>query len=280
MITEADNSQERNDDRTTLVWSLLVSGFVNLMSWMLVAWVVALRMQAIQVAQDRPEETFMVASSSIHIAQHSHPVPHQENPSPVTAQKSQQKQPQKSEKEAATPRPSAAPTEVARIVPNASPQPKPAPKKQNQGSLAEQLAQQQVAFQHEAQQINAHNAPYSIATIDPAQRESATRQYRMNFSGNQELEGKGEGYLIPLQRWIDNGLHCYYGQYYWLYPTGGTEVGNIPWPFCFPPGNDPIARGIRQFPFPLPMRGYQLPAGTYLYPIEKDVYEAWLSQQG
>jgi hypothetical protein len=278
MITEVDNTQERNDDRTTLVWSLLVSGFVNLMLWMLVAWGVALRMQAIQVAQQRPEETFMVASSSIHIAQHSHPIPHTDNPSPVAAQKSQQHQPQKAER-AATPQPSAEPTEIARIVADASPQPKAAPKKQNQGSLAEQLAQQQVAFQHEAQQINAHNAPYSIATIDPEQRESATKQYRMNFSGNQELAGKGEGYLIPLQRWVDNGLHCYYGQYYWLYPTGGTEVGNIPWPFCFTPGNDPIAHGIRQFPFPLPMAGYQLPAGTYLYPIEKDVYEAWLAQQ-
>jgi hypothetical protein len=280
MITEADNQQERSDDRTTLLWSALVSGFVNLMLWMLIAWGVALRMQAIQVAQERPEEMFMVASSSIHIAQHSHPVPHQENPSPVAAQKSQQHQPQKVEHEAATPQPSAEPTELAHIVPKAPAQPRPAPKKQNQGSLAEQLAQQQVAFQHEAQQINAHNAPLSIATIDPAQRESSNKQYRMNFSGNQELAGKGEGYLIPLQRWIDNGLHCYYGQYYWLYPTGGTEVANIPWPFCFTPGNDPIARGIRQFPFPLPMPGYQLPAGTYLYPIEKDVYQAWLAQHG
>lgn len=281
MITEADNQQERSDDRATMVWSLLVSGFANLMFWMLIAWGVALRMQAIQVAQERPEETFMVASSSIHIAQRSHPIPQQQHPSPVDAQRSQQRQPKAAQREAGTPQPSAEPTEIARIVASAPPQPKSAPKKQNQGSLAEQLAQQQVAFQREAQQLNSHNAPLSIATIDPAQRESATKQYHMNFSGNQELAGKGEGYLIPLQRWIgDNGAHCYYGQYYWLYPTGGTEVDNIPWPFCFSPGNDPIARGIRQFPFPLPPAGYQLPAGRYLYPIERDVYEAWLAGHG
>jgi hypothetical protein len=281
MITEADSLQEPSDDRATFVWAMLVSGFINLMLWMVIAWGVALRMQAIQVAQQRPEETFMVSSSSIHIAQRSHPVPREDKPSPLDAHKSTPEQPKAAKHEAATPQPSAAPTELARIVPNAPPQPKSAPKKQNQGSLAEQLAQQQIAFQREAQQLNSHNAPLSIATIDPAQRESATKQYRMNFSGNQELAGKGEGFLIPLQRWIgDNGNHCYYGKYYWLYPTGGTEVANIPWPFCFLPGNDPIARGIRQFPFPLPPSGYQLPAGTYLYPIEKDVYQFWLAQQG
>ena len=29
-----------------------------------------------------------------------------------------------------------------------------------------------------------------------------------------------------------------------------------------------------------PQPGYQLPAGTYLYPIEKDVYDAWLADNG
>ena len=280
MITEADDRQERNDDRTTLVWSLLVSGFANLMLWMLIAWGVALRMQAIQTRQERPEETFMVASSSVRIAQHSHPEPQQREPSPLDAQKSQQRQPKSAQREAATPQPKAQPTEIARIVPSAAPQPSSAPRKQKQGSLAEQLAQQQVAFQRETQQLNAQHAPLSVATIDPAQRESATKTYKMNFSGSEELSGKGEGYLIPLQRWLDHGYHCYYGRYTWLYPTGGSEIGDIPWPFCFSPNSDPIARGIRQFPFPLPPPGYRLPAGTYLYPIEKDVYDAWLARQG
>lgn len=281
MITEADDLQEHNDDRATWLWAMLVSGFVNLLAAILISWGISQRMQAIQTVQERPEETFMVASSSINIARRSHPVPQQRDPSPRDAQKSQQQQPKRAQREAATPQPTAEPTEIARIVPRAPPQPRSAPKKQNQGSLAEELAQQQVAFQHEAQQLNAQHAPLSVATIDPAQRESASKQYRINFSGNRELEGMGEGYLIPLQRWIgENGSHWYYGQYYWIYPTGGTEVANIPWPFCFTPASDPIVRGIRQFPFPLPRPGYQLPAGTYLYPIEKDVYSAWLTHPG
>jgi hypothetical protein len=116
-------------------------------------------------------------------------------------------------------------------------------------------------------------------TTDPAQSESTSKESSMSFSGDRELKGKGEGYMRPLKSWVDNGLQCYYGQYYWRYPTGTTEVGNIPWPFCFEPANDPIARHVRQFPFPLPMRGYQLPAGTYLYPIEKAVYDVWLAHQ-
>jgi hypothetical protein len=283
MITEVDNPQERSDERATWLWAVLVSGFINLLTAMLIAWGISLRMQALQAAQDRPEETFMVASSSIHIAQHSHPIPQQRNPEPVQAQKSQPQraQPKSVQREAATPQPTAQPTELAKIVPSAPPQPRSAPKKQNAGSLAEQLAQQQVAFQHEAQQLNSQRNPLSVATIDPAQRQSATKTYKMNFSGNEELAGRGEGFVFPLRRWIDNnGNHCYYVQYQWLYPTGGTEVGNVPWPFCYPPNGDLIARGLRQIPFNEPPPGYQLPAGTFLYPIEKDVYQAWLSEHG
>ena len=280
MITETDNPLERNDDRTTLVWSLLVSGFVNLMLWMLVAWGVALRMQAIKVAQDHPEETFMVSSSSVHIAQHSHPVPQQEHPSPLDAQKSQQQQPKKAQREAATPQPNAQPTELAKIVPNASPQPHAAPKQQKQGTLAEQLAQQQVAFQHEAQQLNSHNAPLSVATIDPAQRESATRQYQLNMSGRRELQGPGEGILSAvLARWIDRGRALLLHPVHLAVSDRRQEVANVPWPFCYPPTNDPIARGERHILILPPPPGYQLPAGTVLYPIEKRIYDYWLAHQ-
>ncbi len=285
MITETDDAQQQSDDRTVMVWSLLVSAFVNIMTWMVAAWTIAVTMQAIATPHEQPKELFMVASSSIHISQHSHPVPEQPQTRPVQpvqpVQPKHQVQPtpQPTPEKTAVPTPQAQPTELARIVKSAPPQPRSAPKRVQQATLAEQLAQQQVAFQHEAQQLNAQNAPLSIATIDPNQRDSAMKQFRMNFSGNTELEGKGEGYLYPLRRWIDGGLHCYYGRYYWQYPTGGTEIANIPWPFCFAPNQDPIARGIRQFPFPWPLPGYRVPSGTYLYPIEKDVYEAWLQSQ-
>ncbi|HTU71502.1 MAG TPA: hypothetical protein VMF11_14460 [Candidatus Baltobacteraceae bacterium] len=277
MISETDDQRQASDDRATVVWSLLVSGFINLMVWMLAAWGVALRLHAMMAAPEHhPQETFMVASSSIHIAPHSHPVP-QTQPVPVRQQRAQP--PPKALPRRVVKQPEAQPTEIARIEPTAPPQPRSAPKKVRQGTLAEQLAQQEVAFQHEAQQLNAQQAPLSIATIDPNQRAAATRSYHMNFSGTTELQGHGEGFLIPLRAWGENGMHCYYGQYHWLYPTGGTEVANIPWAFCFPPNDDPIARGIREFPFPLPLPGYRVPAGTYLYPIEKEVYDFWLAHQ-
>ena len=208
-------------------------------------------------------------------------MPQQREPSPLDAQKSRKQQPKAAQREAATPQPKRTTTEIARIVPSAPPQPKSRTEETESGLTCRAVAQQQVAFQREAQQLNSQHAPLSVATIDPAQRESANKQYRMNFSGNQELAGKGEGFLIPLQA-LDRR------QRQPLLLRAATlalsdrrqEVANIPWPFCFSPGNDPIARGIRQFPFPLPPSGYQLPAGTYLYPIEKDVYQSWLAHQG
>jgi hypothetical protein len=277
MITELDEEQERRDDRATLVWSLLVSGFANLMAWMLVAWVAALRMHAMSTVQDRPEPTFMVTSSSINIAKQTHPVPQQSNQQAV-AQPAPRPQPQRQPApQRAIPHPQAQPTELARNTPSGTPVPRSAPKKQQQGTLAEELAQQEVAFQHEAQQLNEQHAPLSIATIDPNHRQSATRQYRINFSGNSNLRDRGEGYYRPLRGWLsDHGLHCYYIEYTWLYPSGGTEVGDIPWPFCYLPSNDPVARHVRQIDILEPPAGYQLPSGTYLWPIEREVYEAWL----
>lgn len=276
MISEREDQHERNDERATLVWSLLVSGFVNLMGWMVVAWTIAVRTHAMAVAQKEPQETFMVTSSSMHIAQHSRPVPQQPNHQPATQQQSQRP---KAAPQRRQPAPKAEPTEIARIMPTAPPQPRSAPKRTQQATLAEELAQQQVAFEHEAQQLNQQHGPISIATIDPSQRQSAVRTYRMNFGGNAELRDRGEGILSNVLRaWIDpdTGLHCYYIQYTWLYPTGGTEVANVPWPFCYPPSGDLIARGLRRIPLQFPPAGYHLPAGAYLYPIEKAVYETWL----
>ncbi|HTV93293.1 MAG TPA: hypothetical protein VMG98_11290 [Verrucomicrobiae bacterium] len=277
MISERDDEQERSDDRATLMWSLLVSGFLNLMGWMFVAWTIAVRTHAMAVAQNPPpQETFMVTSSSMRIAQRSHPVPRQANQQPATQQQAQRPAAATQPRQ---PEPKAQPTEIARITPSAPPQPRSAPKRTQQATLAETLAQQQVAFEHEAQQLNQQHGPISIATIDPSQRESATHQYRINFGGNSELRGRGEGILSEVLRaWIEpgTGRHCYYIQYQWLYPAGGIEQGDVPWPFCYPPNADLIGRGIRTIPIETPPPGYQLPAGTELYPIEKQVYEAWL----
>ena len=285
MITETEDPQQRDDDRTTLVWSLLVSGFANLMVWIVLGWAIIAHIRTLAPVQERPEiitvttqmmHAPMVASSSQHLAARSHPIPRSQQ------EPQHQAQPEPNHKSvamnlAATPKPQERPTELARTTPNGTPVPHSAPKRTE--ALAEVLAQQQAAFAKEADALNAKNGPISVATIDPNQRESASKSYRMNLSGNTEIQGQGFGFLDPLERWISNGLHCYKGRYHWLYPTGATEVANIPWPFCYPPGADPIARGLRQFPFPLPLAGYRLPAGTFLDPIEKDVYESWLAHQ-
>jgi hypothetical protein len=264
MITERESPQERSDDRATLAWSLLVSGFLNLMGWMLIAWTVAFRSHAMTVAENPPQETFIVSASSMHIAQSSRPARQQPNRQAATQQR--------------PPEPKAEPTEIARITPNAPPQPRSAPRRTQQATLAETLAQEQVGFAHEAQQLNAQNGPIAIATIDPSQRAPSIQTYHITFGGDGDVHDRGQGFYHTLKAWIDpnDGQHCYYIQYQWIYPTGGTESADVPWPFCYPPSGDLIGRGLRTIPMQLPPDGYHLPTGTYLYPIEKEAYEAWL----
>ncbi|MGB8798354.1 MAG: hypothetical protein WCC70_12465, partial [Candidatus Aquilonibacter sp.] len=127
MITERDDQQEHDDDRATLAWSLLVSGFANLMLWMVLAWVIALRTHGM-VVPNQPTEVFTVTSSSLNIAKRTQPVPAHPNQA-VVAQPQQQRQPQRQPKpehapQRATPKPQAQPTELARVTPNGTPQPR------------------------------------------------------------------------------------------------------------------------------------------------------------
>ncbi len=180
------------------------------------------------------------------------------------------------------PRPAAVPAAAAPKTPptpQASPRPTAARVDRQATTLSETLARQQAAFQRETQAINANRVPLSNATIDPNNSPRSQQTYKMDFSGLPHETGPGYGYLTPVQSWTDRGLDCYYGHYDWEYPSGGTESANIPWAFCYTPREDPIPRGLRQFPFPLPLPGYRLPAGTQLEPVEKHVYQLWLSTQ-
>jgi hypothetical protein len=215
------------------------------------------------------EETFTVSSSSIRIERKTVPKPHPRS-KPV-----QQPPPPQKQTATAVHQPPAARQEIARENPQAPPQPQ---RVHREATLAETLAQQEKAFAHESQTMHANNNPYSIATIDPNQRVASEHPFHMDISGS-HISSHGEGYLDPLQRWKDHGFDCYYGHYTWYYPEGGTEEANIPWAFCYAPLRDPILAGLHQFPFPLPLPGYRLPPGTSLEPIEKETYEAWLSQQ-
>ena len=279
MITERDDEQERDDDRATLVWSLLVSGFLNLMGWMLIAWTIAFRAHVMTAPQTM--ETFVVTSSSLNIAKRTQPIPQQPTQQ-INAQRQepQHPKPQQAAK-AAIPKPQAQPTELARITPNGTPQPRSAPKRQAEGTLAEELAQQQVAFEHEAQQLNAQRAPLSIATIDPNQEPSSAQQpFQMNMSGIPGVSRHGEGYITPGNRRYAPGLHCYEGgTYSYEYPNGQIEEGDIPWTFCYPANHDPFI-GNHMLAMPPPaIPGYRLPPGVQLQPQAREVYEEYLSLQ-
>jgi hypothetical protein len=265
MITERDDLRERKEDRTTLVWSLLVSGFANLMAWMLLAWVIALRTHVIVTMQQQAAEVITVTSSSLNIAK---------GGQPARARSKPQQAPRR-----VIPQPQAQPTELARITPNGTPVPRSAPRKQQAGSLAEQLAQQQVAFQHEADQLNAQSTALAIATIDPNQAGNAHQPFQMEVSGLPGEPRRGEGTIDPTRQWFEGGLDCYYAQYMYHYPDGHTEDGQIPWQMCFPRRSDPFLRGRHSMPMPLPMPGYRLPAGVALTPLEQETYDYYLSQQ-
>lgn len=274
MISQPDfqNLENAKDERAARAWSIGASIVLNVLVWSLVSWRVLVHLTSI--GAQKPEQTLIVTASQLRVEQPArqpepqrHAAPPPRSQAPVRAQI---KEP---------PRPQTAPKELAHIQAHAPPQPVDAPRRLQAASLAEQLAQQQVAFQNEARELNANRSATSVATADPNAHDTTGSQFHASFSGTAVLEGKGDGYLEPLKWWKYNGQNCYYGKYYWTYPTGGMEIAIIPWAFCFDPREDPIAHGIHEFPFPLPLPGYHLPAGTQLAPIEKDVYEDWLAHQ-
>jgi hypothetical protein len=279
MISEPDyeNLRSYKHDRTAQVWSLVVSVAVNLLVWILITWHVLLHLTGAG-EQQKPEQIVEFNSSQIQIRPpEPRAVPREQKAPPPTAPKPQ---PQRALKQSVVPRPKTEPTELARITPNAPPQPHAAPARSKSAALAEQLAQQEVAFAREAQQLNNSHSPVEVATADPNMHDQVNNSFRADFAGTRVLEGKGEGWMMPVKRWSDSGENCYYGRYTWIYPTGGSETDVVPWAFCFTPQEDPFTHGIHQFPFPLPHDpGVRVAAGAQLQPIEKMVYEDWLEHQ-
>ncbi len=194
--------------------------------------------------------------------------------------------------------------EIERRPPPATPAPSPRPKLQVHSAPLpppaaaprHELARQQIAappqpparhraiapvlsdqagYAREVAALNKANDPHAIPTIDPAQRGSTVKSY--SFAVPESLRGgnNGNGVIYPTTRWKANGQNCYYGRYEYTYPDGSEEQGSIAWPFCFDPGDDPFRLPPHPMPFPLPLAGWVLPAGTLLPPLEKQVYEEW-----
>jgi hypothetical protein len=139
------------------------------------------------------------------------------------------------------------------------------------------LARDRNSYAAEVAQLNKGDDPHAIPTIDPAARGSSTKDYAMQFGAAQGSD-HGNGIITPVQSWKEHGEDCYFARYEYTYPTGAMESGNIVWPICYDPGADPFHQPPHPMPFPLPMLGYELPAGTELPPLEKDVYQQYQAQ--
>jgi len=160
--------------------------------------------------------------------------------------------------------------ELAKQAPEASPQPSAAPERPE--SFARQLARQQAQFAKTAQRLHAQNDPLSVATPNgpPA---TIHRQFINEMGQNHQTTYFA--FLTPNKHWFDGAWSCYYVDYAMSTNTGGTEDGSIPWPVCYPRNHDamlPLDRP-HNLPVPLPPRGYAAPAGFYMAPFLKSIYE-------
>jgi len=162
--------------------------------------------------------------------------------------------------------------ELARETIIAPPQPPPRPRSTPSG-----IERDEASFSREVAQLNKANDPHAIPTIDPGSQESTMKSYRFDVSAASRGEEHGNGFITPTAKWHDRGLNCYYGRYEYTYPDGAQESGAISWAFCYQPGTDPFLEPPHPIPFPDPLAGYVLPPGTYLPPIEKEIYESWLA---
>lgn len=164
-------------------------------------------------------------------------------------------------------------SEIARTEPHAAPQPV-----HHTMTLAERLQRDQAQFGREVAHLNQANDPHAIATIDPGTQEPASKTYAFQVPASLRGSEHGNGWITPTRSWNAGGLDCYYGRYSYTYPDGAEEAGAIAWPFCYDPGSDPFKEPPHPMPFPDPLVGYVLPAGTYLPPLEKQFYDEWAAR--
>jgi hypothetical protein len=268
LISAPDDRAERRRD---LAISALASGALNLLLWVLAIWYAGYRAQLTHL-DERQQEYVVSSTAQVRIEHRTVPRPRAVSPQthqPVAPRRAQVRRPK--------PQPTAAsaPHEIARETQNAPQQPPPSarPREAQQSSLAQTLAQNEQSFAREAQRLHAQSNPLSAATMSP-DAASAMRKSYFDISGRFEREG-AQALLTPLKHWFDGNLSCYYVHYDAQFSGGGTEQGTIPWPVCYPRTADrmlPLDR-THDLPIPVPPAGYALPAGTYLSPLLRGIYE-------
>jgi hypothetical protein len=139
-------------------------------------------------------------------------------------------------------------------------------------TFEQRLTTQEQRFAQEAQQFRAQNNPLSLA---PARHELPAAFHRSYFDTPGHVQKDAvQIQLIPLRHWFSGTTICYYARYVAQFSTGAGEDGTIPWPVCYPLGDDQIANPpyVHDVPLPLPPSGYVLPGGTYLTPLLARIY--------
>jgi hypothetical protein len=161
--------------------------------------------------------------------------------------------------------------EIARFTPVATPQPERSPPPPNRETLAQQLARQERMFSQEVARLNQKESPLSLAS--PLQTPAAYQRSYFDAPGHSRRNAV-VAVLFPLRHWNSQTLSCYYVRYVAQYTNGGSEEGVIPWPVCYPIGDDRLAHPTypHDLPIPYPQRDYTLPPGTYLAPLLQSVY--------
>jgi len=254
-----------------LLWSVLVSAAFHLAT--LVA-LLALVAHLIVIKEGLPETVSQITPLRIEqrMVQKPHATPQPQHvvrqpvvPHPV-------RQPKPAARAAAPPQPH----EIAKIVPHAN-RPEP-PHSSSVSRLAAQLAAQERDFGKEVAGLNKQDDPHAIPTIAPSSQQPATKAYHFDVSEMQG-ESSGNGLITPTKRWHDHGEDCYNGRYEYQYGDGHMETGDIVWPFCYDPVSDPFNKPPHPIPFPPPLPGYRLPAGTDLPHLEAEVYKDWSAAQ-
>ena len=243
----------RNRHRRTLAWSVLVSAVIHVVVLSLIFYALARMITSSQGASEQVSETTAI-SIDARIKPKPIPKPHERRPVRV-----------------APPPPAPTRHELAKIAVDATPQPPERP----HVTIVSSIQHDRLSFANEVAQLNAHNNPHVIATIDPASAQASSKSYAFEPSRAGDSDAHGDGIITPMRSWQEHGMDCYYARYEYTYASGASEEGRIPWPVCFDPASDPFHQPPHQMPFPLPLAGYTLPPGIYMPPLEKAIYEEW-----
>ena len=256
-------SEEGDQKRGTgvLIWAFAASILVHALLVPAFLWSWA---HSQQLSVRPPQHETVVASTAVRIERRQVPAPRARaavaHPAPPPAAP-------------AAAAAAAPPPELSRQAPTAEPQPTPAQRKAPASSLEQQIAQQEQTFSQEVARLNQQSNPLSIAP-ETHERPSAYRRTYFDVPGHRERNAV-QALLIPMRHWIARGMSCYYVRYVAQFTTGGSEDGIIPWPVCYASSDDEMIHPPypHDLPIPVPQRDYVLPAGTYLTPLLKSIYD-------